>query len=72
MKFNGNLGPEKNQTHHERKNGKNHHVMAKPPNQVKTSKSTQQSNRMRIKTEGIAQTRWVKEQLEKEIKKCQQ
>ena len=22
MKFNGNLGPEKNQTHHERKNGK--------------------------------------------------
>ena len=42
--------------------------MAKPSNQAKASKSTQQSIRMRIKTEGIAQMRWVKEWLEKEMK----
>ena len=53
----------------EKKSSRHGETINKHRVQAKVSKSTQQSNRMRIKTEGIAWLRWVKEQLEKEIKK---
>ena len=65
MKFNGDLGPEKNQTHHERKNGKkiitswrNHQIKQKHQNQPNNQPDEDKNptiNQMKIKTKNMTQ-----------------
>jgi len=59
LKINGNLGPEKNQTHHERKNGKkiitSWRDHQQTPRSSKSVKINPTINQMKIKTKNMMQ-----------------